>query len=73
MGLAVSYGIMQEHGGKMQVQSEVGVGTTFRLEFPGWHGSAASSDPDAKAGNAGSEVALSARAERRSMSEGGPC
>jgi signal transduction histidine kinase len=34
LGLAVSYGIMQEHGGKMQVESEVGVGTTFRLEFP---------------------------------------
>jgi len=34
LGLAVSYGIMQEHGGKMHVQSEVGVGTTFRLEFP---------------------------------------
>jgi chemotaxis protein histidine kinase CheA len=30
----VSYGIMQEHGGKMQVESVVGVGTTFRLEFP---------------------------------------
>jgi len=34
LGLAVSYGIMQEHGGKMQVASAVGVGTTFRLEFP---------------------------------------
>jgi signal transduction histidine kinase len=34
LGLAVSYGIMQEHGGKMQVESEVGAGTTFRLEFP---------------------------------------
>jgi PAS domain S-box-containing protein len=34
LGLAVSYGIMQEHGGKMLVESEVGVGTTFRLEFP---------------------------------------
>ena len=34
LGLAVSYGIMQEHGGKMQVESTVGVGTTFRLEFP---------------------------------------
>jgi PAS domain S-box-containing protein len=34
LGLAVSYGIMQEHGGKMQVESAVGVGTTFRLEFP---------------------------------------
>jgi signal transduction histidine kinase len=35
LGLAVSYGIMQEHGGKMHVQSQVGAGTTFRLEFPG--------------------------------------
>ena len=34
LGLAVSYGIMQEHAGKMHVQSEVSVGTTFRLEFP---------------------------------------
>jgi PAS domain S-box-containing protein len=34
LGLAVSYGIMQEHGGKMQVESKVGVGTKFRLEFP---------------------------------------
>jgi two-component system NtrC family sensor kinase len=34
LGLAVSYGIMQEHGGKMHAESEVGVGTTFRLEFP---------------------------------------
>ena len=34
LGLAVSYGIMQEHSGKMHVQSEVGLGTTFRLEFP---------------------------------------
>jgi two-component system, NtrC family, sensor kinase len=34
LGLAVSYGIMQEHGGKMHAESEVGVGTTFQLEFP---------------------------------------
>jgi two-component system NtrC family sensor kinase len=34
LGLAVSYGIMQEHSGKMHVQSELGAGTTFRLEFP---------------------------------------
>ena len=34
LGLAVSYGIMQEHAGKIHVDSEVGVGTTFRLEFP---------------------------------------
>ena len=34
LGLAVTYGIMQEHAGKIHVESEVGVGTTFRLEFP---------------------------------------
>ncbi len=34
LGLAVTYGIMQEHAGKIHVESEVGTGTTFRLEFP---------------------------------------
>ncbi len=34
LGLAVSYGIIQEHAGKMHVESKVGIGTTFRLEFP---------------------------------------
>ena len=34
LGLAVSYGIMQEHGGKISVDSEVGIGTTFTLDFP---------------------------------------
>ena len=34
LGLAVSYGIIQEHGGKVRVESQVGVGTTFTLEFP---------------------------------------
>ena len=34
LGLAVSYGIMQEHGGKIAVESAVGIGTTFELDFP---------------------------------------
>jgi len=54
LGLAVSYGIMQEHGGKMHVQSEVGVGTTFRLEFPGV--SRAMATEDAAVRDAGSPV-----------------
>jgi two-component system NtrC family sensor kinase len=33
LGLAVTYGIMQEHAGKINVQSTVGEGTLFRLEF----------------------------------------
>ncbi len=34
LGLAVSYGIMQEHAGKIHVESRLGAGTTFALEFP---------------------------------------
>ena len=34
LGLAVSYGILQEHGGKISVESEPGAGTCFRLEIP---------------------------------------
>jgi PAS domain S-box-containing protein len=34
LGLAVSYGIIQEHAGKIHVESEPGVGTAFQLEFP---------------------------------------
>jgi PAS domain S-box-containing protein len=34
LGLSVSYGIIQEHAGKIHVESAVGGGTTFHLEFP---------------------------------------
>jgi hypothetical protein len=34
LGLAVSYGIVQEHAGTIEVKSEHGAGTTFRLNFP---------------------------------------
>ena len=34
LGLAVTYGIIQEHAGKIQVESQLGSGTTFHLEFP---------------------------------------
>ncbi len=34
LGLSVTYGIIQEHAGKIQVESEPGAGTTFHLEFP---------------------------------------
>jgi signal transduction histidine kinase len=34
LGLAVSYGIVKEHGGEISVQSEEGAGTSFTLWFP---------------------------------------
>jgi PAS domain S-box-containing protein len=34
LGLAVTYGIIQEHAGRIQVESAIGRGTTFRLDFP---------------------------------------
>jgi two-component system NtrC family sensor kinase len=34
LGLAVTYGIVQEHSATIEVSSRVGAGTVFRLEFP---------------------------------------
>jgi signal transduction histidine kinase len=34
LGLSVAYGIVQEHHGSIDVQSEVGKGTTFTVHFP---------------------------------------
>jgi two-component system, NtrC family, sensor kinase len=34
LGLSVTYGIIQEHGGTIDVQCRPGAGTTFTLSFP---------------------------------------
>ncbi|NQZ08740.1 MAG: HAMP domain-containing histidine kinase, partial [Algicola sp.] len=34
LGLSISYGIIQKHKGELYVDSELGVGTTFRLNLP---------------------------------------
>jgi signal transduction histidine kinase len=34
LGLSTSYGIVQRHGGKIQVESQVGKGSTFTVLLP---------------------------------------
>jgi two-component system, NtrC family, sensor kinase len=34
LGLAVTYGIVREHGGWVAVESDVGCGTTFSIHLP---------------------------------------
>lgn len=34
LGLSISYGIIKNHGGKIEVQSEIGKGTTFTVSIP---------------------------------------
>ena len=34
LGLSVTYGIIQEHAGKIRVDSNLAEGTTFIMEFP---------------------------------------
>jgi len=45
LGLSVSYRIIQEHGGRMEVESEPGQGTCMRLIFPPGSVSAAAGGP----------------------------
>jgi two-component system, NtrC family, sensor kinase len=34
LGLSISYGIISEHGGTIEVRSELGLGTTFTIKLP---------------------------------------
>ena len=34
LGLSVAYGIIEDHGGSIEIRSQTGQGTTFRIELP---------------------------------------
>jgi histidine kinase len=34
LGLAITYGIVRDYGGKVSIHSKMGQGTTFVLTFP---------------------------------------
>jgi signal transduction histidine kinase len=34
LGLSICYGIIAEHGGRIEVDSAIGAGSTFRVVFP---------------------------------------
>jgi signal transduction histidine kinase len=34
LGLSITYGIIQDHGGSIEVESQLGRGTTFVIELP---------------------------------------
>jgi PAS domain S-box-containing protein len=36
LGLSISYGIIKDYGGTIEVESEEGKGSTFKITFPAW-------------------------------------
>jgi two-component system NtrC family sensor kinase len=48
LGLTISYGIIEEHGGRIWAESASGRGTTFFIELPIVQGTAARPAPDAE-------------------------
>ena len=60
LGLATSYGIIEQHGGHIRFQSEIGNGTTFNIYLPPAKAAAASPVPTATAPEvlAGTETIL---------------
>ena len=51
LGLAMVYGIVRQSGGHIEVESELGQGTTFALYFPATDNAVAEPDPVARRGD----------------------
>src|SRR5436190_2273060 len=49
LGLSLSYGIIQEHGGTIRVESKIGMGAMFTIEFPAHNPALTSSEETAAA------------------------
>ena len=49
LGLAIARQMVENHGGKIEVDSQLGKGTTFRIRLPRRHGRAGVAAPGAKA------------------------
>jgi two-component system cell cycle sensor histidine kinase/response regulator CckA len=58
LGLATTYGIIKQSGGHVEVYSELGVGTTFKVYLPAVEGPASSADSDAVTVRGGTEAIL---------------
>jgi PAS domain S-box-containing protein len=58
LGLATVYGIIKQSGGHVEVESEVGVGTTFRVYLPAVAGPAAAAPAGPRAVAGGRETVL---------------
>ncbi|HET9934337.1 MAG TPA: response regulator [Polyangiaceae bacterium] len=58
LGLATVHGIIQQHRGWLEVESSVGVGTTFRIFLPATEGSVQQSQPPSMRRPGGGETIL---------------